>query len=197
MTFNQPVQHYNHHIETNKTCPTPRCLDAFSSGGELFLLLEDLSTRGFDQLLYNTSWNEVVVVLRWLAHFHARYMNSTADGLWECGTYWHLATRPEELQEIEHTRLHTLAPFIDARLRNSPFQSIVHGDAKLANFCFHRNRKHVAAVDFQYVGKGCGMKDVAYFVGSCMDEQQCEEHEDEILRIYFAELRSQLLKGKW
>lgn len=36
------------------------------------------------------------------------------------------------------------------------FQTFVHGDAKLANFCFGSN--NVAAVDFQYVGKGIGVK---------------------------------------
>ena len=32
--------------------PSPKCLDAFAEEGELFLLLEDLATRGFDQALY-------------------------------------------------------------------------------------------------------------------------------------------------
>ena len=41
----------------------------------------------------------VTVVLRWLAHFHARYMNSTQTVV-ECEPIG-LATRPEELQN-EH-----------------------------------------------------------------------------------------------
>ena len=32
------------------------------------------------------------------------------------------------------------------------------------------------------------MKDVAYFIGSCMDEQSCERHAPELLDHYFAEL---------
>jgi len=47
-------------------------------------------------------------------------------------------------------------------------------------------------VDFQYVGGGCGMKDVAYFLGSCLDESSCESEEDVLLDIYFDALRMAL-----
>ena len=50
----------------------------------------------------------------------------------------------------------------------------------------------MAAVDFQYVGYGCGMKDVAYFVGSCLNETECEEFEEKILDFYFHELSKNL-----
>lgn len=36
------------------------------------------------------------------------------------------------------------------------------------------------------------MKDVAYFIGSCLYETQCEEHEGELLDFYFSELREAL-----
>lgn len=75
-------------------------------------------------------------------------------------------------------------------------QTFVHGDAKLANFCFSSDGEQVAAVDFQYVGGGCGMKDVAYFLGSCMDEKECEELEAELLDYYFSILKSVLNEQK-
>ena len=86
---------------------------------------------------------------------------------------------------------------IDQKLNASPFQTFVHGDAKLANFCFSKDGKSVSSVDFQYVGGGCGMKDVAYFVGSCMYEEDCERLEDQVLDFYFTELRKaiELKKG--
>ena len=62
---------------------------------------------------------------------------------------------------------------IDEKLYQSSFKTIVHGDAKLANFCFTKDGCRSAAVDFQYVGGGCGMKDVAYFLGSCLTEEEC------------------------
>ena len=81
--------------------PTPRCLDAFAQDGELILLLDDLSTLGFTQRIHAASWSEIAAVLRWLAHFHARFIGDAAEGLWESGTYWHLDTRPEELDNIK------------------------------------------------------------------------------------------------
>ncbi|MCG8697174.1 MAG: DUF1679 domain-containing protein, partial [Bacteroidales bacterium] len=81
---------------------------------------------------------------------------------------------------------------IDKELKSSRFQTFVHGDAKLANFCFTKEGNAVAAVDFQYVGGGCGMKDVAYFIGSCLYEEDCERLENELLNTYFKELEKAL-----
>jgi fructose-1,6-bisphosphatase/inositol monophosphatase family enzyme len=179
-------QHQNQRMPEGSS--TPKCLNAFADGGELFLLLEDLSTRGFDQAIYDTSWTEITVVLRWLAHFHAEFLFDSAEGLWPCGTYWHLATRPEELANIEGTRLHRFASLLDARLRCGDFPTLVHGDAKLANFLFSEDHTQVAAVDFQYVGRGSAMKDVAYFVGSCLSGAECERREVDLLEVYFSTL---------
>lgn len=183
-------QHQNKRMP--EPSPTPRCLDAFADGGELFLLLEDLTERGFDQVLHQTTRSEISVVLRWLASFHAAFLGDSARGLWPCGTYWHLATRPDELANIKGTRLHRFASFLDARLRCGGFPSVVHGDAKLANFLFSRDRERVAAVDFQYVGRGSAMKDVAYFVGSCLSGPECERRESDLLDEYFSALRGHL-----
>ncbi len=172
--------------------PTPDCLDAFSDGQDLFLLLEDLHCRGFDRVHNGVQWAEMLVVLEWLAAFHATFIGDPAEGLWPSGTYWHLQTRPDELAVIDGTRLHRYAALIDARLRCSAFSTIVHGDAKLANFLFSGDRLRVAAVDFQYVGRGPAMKDVAYFVGSCLSGSECERRETVILDRYFDALRRHL-----
>ena len=170
--------------------PTPKCLDSFAEDGELFLLLEDLRNRGFEDALYSATWSEMAVVLKWLANFHAQFLGDSADGLWPCGTYWHLATRPEELSNIEGSKLHRFASLLDARLQCGAHPTVVHGDAKLANFLFSRDRGRVAAVDFQYVGRGAAMKDVAYFVGSCLSGSECARREDELLELYFSSLRA-------
>jgi fructose-1,6-bisphosphatase/inositol monophosphatase family enzyme len=106
-----------------------------------------------------------------------------------------LATRPEELAHIEGTRLHRFAGLLDARLRCGGFSTLVHGDAKLANFLFTEDHTRVAAVDFQYVGRGAAIKDVAYFVGSCLDGSECERREPELLKVYFDALRPCLSNG--
>jgi hypothetical protein len=161
-------------------------------GEELLLVLEDLDGAGFPGRFQSGGMEELRLCLRWLANFHASFLTSCPDGLWEVGTYWHLATRPDELAALEDVDLKNAAGAIDAKLNGAKFQTLVHGDAKLANFCFSEDGGEVAAVDFQYVGGGCGMKDVAYLVGSCLDEEESEAREEEILDIYFENLSGAL-----
>ena len=157
-------------------------------GDEVLMVLEDLDAAGFPARKRSVDWRQVQACLRWLAGFHATFMGVAPDGLWEVGTYWHLATRPEELQVLDDRELKAAADVIDRRLNSARYQTLVHGDAKLANFCFSTDGSAVAAVDFQYVGGGCGMKDVAYLVGSCLDEAASESRESELLDDYFSEL---------
>jgi hypothetical protein len=169
----------------------PKCLASKAIDGELFLVLEDLDASGFPLRKTDLTWEGIQACLTWLAQFHASYLGNTPEGLWAIGTYWHLDTRPQELEALEDRALKAAASAIDARLNAARFQTFVHGDAKLANFCFSPEGE-VAGVDFQYVGGGCGMKDVAYFVGSCLDEDACERLEGDILDTYFAALHAAL-----
>ncbi len=156
------------------------------------LVLEDLNQAGFTERYNQLSMPQVKNCLRWLANFHAHFLGESPEGLWPIGTYWHLDTRPEEYEKMAEGPLKQLAHAIDAQLNNAKYQTIVHGDAKLANFCFAKHSKSVAAVDFQYVGGGCGMKDVIYFMSSVFNESQCAEHEPAILEYYFSELEAAL-----
>ena len=160
--------------------------------GEVLIVLEDLDAAGFPARLASVNWQHVEICLRWLANFHATFMGVEPVGLWKTGTYWHLETRPEELRALDDEKLRAAATEIDRKLSAARFQTLVHGDAKLANFCFAGDGQRVAAVDFQYVGGGCGMKDVAYFIGSCLDERECEAREAEVLACYFSALEEAL-----
>ena len=166
----------------------PHCYGSFSDGDNRWIILEDLNTN-FPLRKYNLSLSEVKVVLKWLANFHVTFLSQAPKGLWAVGTYWHLATRLDEYELIEHHQLKAKAHQIDSLLNQCQYQTLVHGDAKLANFCFSVNSDTVAAVDFQYVGGGCGMKDVAYFLGSCLSSDECERQESELLDFYFLELK--------
>lgn len=169
-------------------CRIPKFMGSFKQGAEQWIVLEDLDLE-FPKRRSAIDLAEVKTVLSWLTHFHATFMGCTPDGLWEVGTYWHLATRPDELEKMQHAELKAKAHAIDARLNECRYQTIVHGDAKLANFCFSADGERVAAVDFQYVGGGCGMKDVAYFLGSCLSSEEQERYETELLDHYFVQLR--------
>ena len=179
-------------------CKIPKCLAFTTIDGEVLMVMEDLDTSGFEgRRSRSVTWDEVNACIKWLANFHATFIHEKPVGLWDTGTYWHLDTRPEELEVLADLALKKAAPSIDKKLAESRFQTFVHGDAKLANFCFSKDGKKVAAVDFQYVGGGCGMKDLVYFVGSCMSERDSERYESKILDYYFAELKSAIhLKTK-
>ena len=172
----------------------PKLLASETLGSEFLLIMEDLNQSGYPSRITQIDKRSFEACVNWLANFHARFLNCKDDKLWGSGTYWHLQTRPDELQALDDLPLKNAASAIDQKLKNSPFQTFVHGDAKLANFCFSNDRLKVAAVDFQYVGHGCGMKDLAYFVGSCLYDDDCEAMETEILDMYFCELRKALSK---
>jgi len=173
-------------------CRTPQCYGLEQVEDEVLIILEDLDQAGFPVHLNQVSKGQLYACIRWLAHFHATFLGESPVGLWPTGTYWHLETRPDELDALEDGNLQAAAPLLDQKLKQSPFQTFVHGDAKLANFCFPPKGDQVAAVDIQYVGGGCGMKDLAYFIGSCLDEIQCEAQEQKLLAVYFDALQAAL-----
>ncbi|PIB37455.1 choline kinase [Reichenbachiella sp. 5M10] len=175
---------------TDEYSRVPQWIDGWQGEREMLLILEDLNASGYPSRPTDLTQDQIKSCLSWLAHFHARYLQSDPAGLWEIGSYWHLDTRPDEWQAMTNQALQSAAKDIDTRLNQAQYQTLVHGDAKLANFCFSENGPEVAAVDFQYIGRGCGMKDVAYFLSSCLSEQACASHETELLNHYFDTLTS-------
>ncbi|USD43490.1 phosphotransferase [Vibrio sp. SCSIO 43135] len=190
-------------------CVVPKPIFVGEIEGELTLVMEDLKQLGFPNTLGNADPEHVDPVyirpcLKWLAHFHAQHISHHGEGLWESGTYWHLQTRPDELAKLRDLPLKQAAEQIDDLLNQAPYQTLVHGDAKLANFCFSDARIgeseqtsdgeqiKAAAVDFQYVGRGCAMKDVALFISSAVPYEKCFERESELLDIYFSYLNDAL-----
>ena len=184
----------NHSSKCIEECKVPQCYAIESYNDELLIVLEDLDSVGYPKRINNVTIQVMETALTWLANFHATFLGEIPKGLWDIGTYWHLDTRPDELEVMKDYALKEAAADIDALLNNSKYQTFVHGDAKIANFCFSQDGKEVAAVDFQYIGGGCGMKDVAYFISSCLFEDDCEELEEELLDIYFRELRRSLVE---
>jgi len=184
-------------------CRVPRCLGTDKEDEHLFILLEDLdgeSGEGFPERYHpeNVTRAQIIAVIDWLANLHATFLGQAPKGLWKTGSYWHLDTRQDELAVLqkEDPTLAKVASRIDDALNTANYQTLIHGDAKLANFCFSASSKgnplQVAAVDFQYVGGGCGMKDLAYFIGSGLDEASCADQESELLDHYFTTLRTAL-----
>lgn len=187
-SYEVEINWYNHwRFFTSEKCPIPKYIGYHQRESEQWIVMQDLD-NDFPVRRQSVDLNEVKVCLKWLAHFHGIFMSKAPDLLWEKGTYWHLDTRPDEWKKMENNLLKEKALAIDKRLNEAKFKTIIHGDAKLANFCFSSDGKSVAALDFQYVGEGCGMKDVAYFLSSCLSGEECGLYEDHLLTYYFEEL---------
>ncbi|KAG9393537.1 DUF1679 domain-containing protein [Carpediemonas membranifera] len=174
----------------NSPCRIPQAYASSTAiPDEIVLVLEDLDAAGFMLRRHSLNASEMKASLTWLAHFHAHFMQRPPAGIWEVGTYWHLATRQEEYERMRPGRLKREAANLDQQLLDAAFQTFVHGDAKPANFCFAADGR-VAAVDFQYVGQGCGMRDVAYLLHGE------GAHEDAMLDHYFGQLRAALAANR-
>lgn len=171
-------------------CPAraPAFLGGWSDGRESLFVLEDLDAAGFAARSRWLTPGQVGLCLDWLAALHAAFLGRAPDGLWPIGTYWHLATRPDELRAMRDLDLKRRAPELDRRLNDARFQTLVHGDAKPANFCFRPDGLAVAGVDFQYIGGGVGVRDVAYLLGAWREIPGREAHLDR----YFDRLRRAL-----
>lgn len=173
-------------------CRVPDFLYGEARDERFLFVLEDLDRAGFSVRRTHCAPQEIAACLAWLAEFHARFLGVAPAGLWQVGSYWHLATRPDELSRLGAGEVRRAAARIDERLNAARFRSLVHGDAKLENFCFSSSGQAVAAVDFQYVGGGVGVKDVAYFLSSCLSPAECEGQIPSYLDVYFDALRAAL-----
>lgn len=178
-------------------CRVPHLIFTKELEQKSILILEDLNASGFPLRKQALTQPEIENCLTWLASFHSKFLGSTPTDLWEVGTYWHLDTRKEEWEQIDNRAIKSIASKIDQKLNRAQFQTIVHGDAKVANFCFPEDDlPRVSAVDFQYAGGGCGMKDLVYFLGSCLNESECEKNENVLLDLYFDKLHQALVRDK-
>jgi hypothetical protein len=181
------------------------------TGFKMVFRLEDLDDSGYPGRFgnqSNLSVEQVKPVLAWLAGFHASFMDkidennenehNTYPDLWEFGSYWNLKTRIDQWEKLPESELKRKSSKIDNIIKNSKFQTLLHGDAKTMNFCFHKTENEVSAVDFQYVGKGPGIRDVWYLFSSCLEDTgkidlyKGKAGEAVLLEFYFSELKTRL-----
>jgi thiamine kinase-like enzyme len=192
-SYRVEVNWYKHFsTPSDASIPIAQGLKSFQTENEWLIVMEDLKQKGFTTTTMHPNRAQLKSALTWLAHFHARYMGVESMLLWETGTYWHLETRPDEYKVLRESPLKTYAETIDRLLKETPYQTIVHGDAKVANFLFTEDGSQATAVDFQYVGHGCGMKDIAYFMSSAIAPEACEAMQGWVLDSYFQALSEAL-----
>ena len=76
---------------------TAACLAAERTARGWRFLLEDLDASGYAGRWHRPDRDRLEQCLQWLAAFHADFLGRDPVGLWPTGTYWHLATRADEL----------------------------------------------------------------------------------------------------
>ena len=187
-------QKFSHLTDSN--CKVPKLVKTKVSGELILLVMEDLHEAGYTQHFKTANKNSLFIAIKWLAYFHAKFMGNKAKSLWPIGSYWHFNTRQSEWLEMPECDVKHKAHMLDNVLNNAKYQTLIHGDAKFDNLCFHINEKKVAAVDFQYIGRGAGVKDLMYLVGSCLDQQGLVEFDGLILNTYLKHLKKALVYYK-
>ena len=190
----EEIWYKKHSAKTNPNCRVPKYMGSLQLENESIILMEDLDLSGYPERIQSPDIMAIKSCIKWLANFHMSFLHTLDPELWPQGSYWHLNTRPDELKALQDIKLKNAAHQIDHSLENINFKTLIHGDAKIANFCFNQTYTEVAAVDFQYIGMGCGMKDLAYFIGSCLREDQCEKQETLLLNYYFDEVHQAILR---
>ncbi|PWY99998.1 hypothetical protein BCV70DRAFT_103743 [Testicularia cyperi] len=129
------------------------------------------------------------------------------EGLWQQGGYSYLATRMDELRSVDSrdgewgsAGLHEASelPFAVDWCLNNPHDrrrlSLIHGDVKAANMAFSEDSTRMAMYDFQYVGKGLGVQDLAKFLTTSIGSRYLKQENGEVklLRRYHSILCEQL-----
>ncbi|MEM9605055.1 MAG: choline kinase [Pseudomonadota bacterium] len=166
--------------------------DARASAGQFRLLLEDLDAAGYGARPGTGDQRAFDACVRWLAAFHATHFGVPPTALWDVGCYWHFGTREAEWRAMLDGALKSRAADIDQMLNGARYQTWVHGDAKLANFCTTVAGDDAAAVDFQYVGGGVGVRDLMVLAASAWDGHALLRDADRHLDTYFGALRQNL-----
>lgn len=176
-------QHYQHRLVAEP-------LFSVQSEKYMTLAMTDLDQIRLAHRVTSLTSAQAEICLAWLAKFHSYFLDVSTDDLWRQGNYWHINTRQQEYQQMPVNQLRTMAFHIDFQLRSARFQTLVHGDAKVTNFCFDKRLTQTAAVDFQYCGRGVGVIDLMYFLGSCFNETQLQRHYVKMVNYYFQQLRN-------
>ncbi|WP_286235434.1 phosphotransferase family protein [Thalassotalea sediminis] len=169
---------------TDHLCKVPDLIAIQTLGDKTILVMEDLYYNGYNRTHNEGTRENLAIAIKWLAYFHAKFWQNRGSGLWPVGTYWHLGTRKKEWQAMPDSLYKRKASAITDKLNSARFTTLLHGDVKFANLCFHQDERSVAAVDFQYIGRGAGVVDLAYLLGSCCDEDSLFKLVDYALETY-------------
>jgi hypothetical protein len=177
------------------------------STGDFVLLLEDLAqAREGDQLVGATR-EEAEQIIREIAKQHLAYWGKSRlqsvewvpasddqankDGVALYPDTWPMFLErfgpsvPEEMRPIGEALGGKLGAILD-RLATAP-NTLLHGDLRLDNVFFPAagaGQAPVALIDWQFLVRGAGAYDIAYFLGQSLKVEVRRAHDKELLRLY-------------
>jgi len=165
------------------------------------LVLEDLAPAKQGDQIEGATDDQIVLAVENLAGLHAPRWGdpSLLDIDWlqssggEAVAYVELFT-PMFIDRYQHRlsdRARTVFEEFGAKSaawieREPATRTLVHGDYRLDNLMFASTYggAPVSAVDWQTIGVGCGLRDVAYLLGNSAEPDDRRRHEDEALDRY-------------
>jgi thiamine kinase-like enzyme len=84
---------------------------------------------------------------------------------------------------------------IDRHLGGKPPLTMIHSDYQAENLMFGANPDTLSVVDWQFVGRGRGIADVAYFLSDSMSIADRQAIEEDLLLSYLQILRERGIDG--
>jgi len=208
MAYRNEVGFYRH-LRPTLDVRAPRCWHAaISDDGHAFsLVLEDLAPRTPGIQVDGCAIDRAEGAVRNLAALHAPRWNDTTlhdldfiEGatpeaveflgiMATTATEIFLGRYADDLTDDECATMRAcaaaVAPWIVARLDHV---SVVHGDYRLDNLMFGADPDDICAVDWQTITIGPPARDVAYFLGTCLEPSSRRAHEEQLVATYHASL---------
>uniref|UniRef100_A0A7S4V5Q2 CHK kinase-like domain-containing protein n=1 Tax=Ditylum brightwellii TaxID=49249 RepID=A0A7S4V5Q2_9STRA len=187
---------YSHELCDTICCDGLHCED--DGSGNITILMTPLPNPTVHYLCGENAYAALRSVARLHAHFWGERSSEAVStgGLAPQGSYWYLDTRPDEYNSMSRRgtegKLRSAAKDIDEKLKAHPYQTCLHGDLKSCNMSLSSDPRYVTFVDFQYIGRGCAAKDLAYLFVCGMDLDDDFENvlEEKFLKFYIEELAS-------
>jgi aminoglycoside/choline kinase family phosphotransferase len=218
-SYEREVRFYQQ-LARQTTLPTPTCYygDIDTETGFHILLLQDLAPARSGSRVEGASPDQAELAIRHIARFHATWWESPQleeiswllatttkfdyDGLEARHNQWW----PEFYRQAKH-RLPDSIKEIGARLGRrradiirhlaSPPQTLIHSDYQLDNLIFGTSKGDIpfAVVDWQFVRRGRGIWDVAYFLSQNLEPDDRRTVETDLLRAYHQILLDNDIQG--
>lgn len=175
--------------------------------GNFQLLLQDCSPACQGDQLQGASLAQVVAGVKELAHLHAPFIGDESLAAHRLfakdqamrairialyAEFWpQFKARYENRLDAEILAMGDVVAehYVALEQRQSPLVTLVHGDFRLDNLLFGSSGERPFVLDWQTLGMGCPMKDVAYFIGtSIADRGERRVNEMALVECYFATL---------